>query len=448
MSLFPQDRLPEDAPLAARVRPQTLDEFVGQEQIVGPGTFLRRAIETDDLSSLILYGPPGTGKTSLATIIAQMTRSHFEQVNAVTAGVADLKRIITEAQDRRAYYQARTILFIDEIHRFNKAQQDVLLPAVEDGTIILIGATTENPFFEVNATLVSRSRVLQLEPLREDDLRVILQRALADERGLAAQQVSIDDDALAHLVNIANGDARVALNILEAASLIAPAGKDGRRRITLAMAEEAAQRRALLYDREGDAHYDAISAFIKSMRGSDPDAAVYWLARMLAAGEDPRYIARRMVVHAAEDVGLADPMALVIATAAAQAVEFVGLPEARIPMTEAAIYIATAPKSNSVVEAIGAASSDVESERAEPVPRHLRDSSHRGAVARLGHGKGYKYAHEFPGHFVEQQYLPDNLRDRQYYRPSDSGLEKEIRRRLAAWWKGIKRYATPKAKEE
>ncbi|HEV8338355.1 MAG TPA: replication-associated recombination protein A [bacterium] len=445
MSLFPQDRLPEGAPLAARIRPQTLDEFVGQDHIVGPGTFLRRAIETDDLPSLILYGPPGTGKTSLATIIAQMTRSHFEQVNAVTAGVADLKRIITEAQDRRAYYQARTILFIDEIHRFNKAQQDVLLPAVEDGTIILIGATTENPFFEVNATLVSRARVLQLEPLREDDLRAIIQRALVEERGLAAQRVSVDDDALAHLVNIANGDARVALNVLEAAALIAPAGKDGRRRITLAMAEEAAQRRALLYDREGDVHYDTISAFIKSMRGSDPDAAVYWLARMLAAGEDPRYIARRMVVHAAEDVGLADPMALVVATAAAQAVEFVGLPEARIPMTEAAIYIATAPKSNAVVEAIGAASGDVESERAEPVPRHLRDSSHRAAVARLGHGKGYKYAHEYPGHFVDQQYLPDNLRDRQYYRPSDSGLEKEIRRRLAAWWKGIKRYAAPKA---
>ncbi|MGH2453266.1 MAG: replication-associated recombination protein A [bacterium] len=445
MSLFPQDRLPEDAPLAARMRPQTLDEFAGQEQIVGAGTFLRRAIETDDLASLILYGPPGTGKTSLATIIAQMTRSRFERVNAVTAGVADLKRIITEAQDRRAYYQARTILFIDEIHRFNKAQQDVLLPAVEDGTIILIGATTENPFFEVNATLVSRSRVLQLEPLREEDLRTILQRALAEERGLAGHRASIDDDALAHLVNIANGDARVALNVLEAAALIVPAGKDGRRRITLAMAEEAAQRRALLYDREGDVHYDTISAFIKSMRGSDPDAAVYWLARMLAAGEDPRYIARRMVVHAAEDVGLADPMALVIATAAAQAVEFVGLPEARIPMAQAAIYIATAPKSNSVVEAIGAASRDVASERAEPVPRHLRDSSHSAAVARLGHGKGYKYAHEYPGHFVDQQYLPDNLRDRQYYRPSASGLEKEIRRRLAAWWKGIKRYAAPKA---
>ncbi len=427
------------------MRPQTLAEFVGQAQIVGAGTVLRRAIETDDLASLILYGPPGTGKTSLAAIIAQITRSHFEQVNAVTAGVADLKRIITEAADRRAYYQARTILFIDEIHRFNKAQQDVLLPAVEDGTIVLIGATTENPFFEVNATLVSRSRVLQLEPLTEDDLRAIIQRALAEERGLAAQKASIDDDALAHLVNIANGDARVALNILEAAALIAPAGKDGPRRISLAMAEEAAQRRALLYDREGDVHYDTISAFIKSLRGSDPDAAVYWLARMLAAGEDPRYIARRMVVHAAEDVGLADPMALVIANAAAQAVEFVGLPEARIPMTEAAIYIATAPKSNSVVEAIGAAASDVASERADPVPRHLRDGSHSAAVARLGHGKGYKYAHDYPEHFVDQQYLPDNLRGRQYYRPSESGAEKDIRRRLAAWWKGVKRYAAPKS---
>jgi len=445
VSLFPADRLPEDAPLAARMRPQTLDEFVGQEDIVGPGTLLRRAIETDELPSLILYGPPGTGKTSLAQIIARLTHSHFEQINAVTAGVADLKRIITEALDRRAYYQTRTILFIDEIHRFNKAQQDVLLPAVEDGTIILIGATTENPFFEVNATLVSRSRVLQLEPLREEDLRTILQRALTDPRGLGGQTVTMDDDALSHLVNIANGDARIALNGLEAAGTIAPEEEDGRRRVTLAVAEEASQRRALLYDREGDVHYDTISAFIKSLRGSDPDAAVYWLARMLAAGEDPRFIARRLVVHAAEDVGMADPMALVVATAAAQAVEFVGLPEARIPMTEAAIYIATAPKSNSVVEAIGSAMGDVEAVRAEPVPRHLRDSSHSLAAARLGHGKGYKYAHNYPGHFVDQQYLPDNVRDRVYYQPSESGFEKEIRRRLLAWWKGIKRYAFPKS---
>lgn len=441
MSLFPADRLPEDAPLAARLRPQTLDEFVGQEHIVGPGTFLRRAIETDDLASLILYGPPGTGKTSLAHIIARLTRSHVEQINAVTAGVADLKRIITEALDRRTYYQTRTILFIDEIHRFNKAQQDVLLPAVEDGTIVLIGSTTENPFFEVNATLVSRARVLQLEPLREEDLRTILQRALADPRGLGGQKITVDEDALAHLVNIGNGDARIALNVLEAAVTIAPVER-GVRRITLAAAAAASQRRALLYDREGDVHYDTISAFIKSLRGSDPDAAVYWLARMLAAGEDPRFIARRMVVHAAEDVGLADPMALVIATAAAQAVEFVGLPEARIPMTEAAIYIATAPKSNAVVEAIGGASRDVEEVRAESVPRHLRDSSHSLAVARLGHGQGYKYAHSYPGHFVEQQYLPDNLRDRVYYQPSESGFEKEVRRRLLAWWKGIKRYVS------
>ncbi len=445
MSLFSSDRLPEDAPLAARMRPQTLDEFVGQEHVVGPGTFLRRAIETDELASLILYGPPGTGKTSLAHIIARLTRSDFEQINAVTAGVADLKRIITEALDRRTYYQTRTILFIDEIHRFNKAQQDVLLPAVEDGTIILIGATTENPFFEVNATLVSRARVLQLEPLREEHLRTILQRALADPRGVGDQKVILDDDAVAHVVNIANGDARVVLNALEAAGTIAPAESDGTRHITLAVAEEASQRRALLYDREGDVHYDTISAFIKSLRGSDPDAAVYWLARMLAAGEAPRFIARRMVVHAAEDVGLADPMALVVATAAAQAVEFVGLPEARIPMTEAAIYIATAPKSNSVVEAIGAAMRDVESVRADPVPRHLRDSSHSLAAARLGHGKGYKYTHDYHGHFVDQQYLPDNLRDRLYYQPSEAGFEKEVRRRLLAWWKGIKRYAFPKS---
>ncbi len=446
VSLFSPDRLPDDAPLAARMRPETLDEFVGQEHIVGPGTFLRQAIETDDLASLILYGPPGTGKTSLAHVIARLTRSHFEQINAVTAGVADLKRIITQALDRSTYYQTRTILFIDEIHRFNKAQQDVLLPAVEDGTIILIGATTENPFFEVNATLVSRSRVLRLEPLGEGDLRTILERALLADRGLGGRRLTLDADALRHLVNIANGDARVALNILEASAAVASPEQDGSRRITLAVAEEAGQRRALLYDREGDAHFDTISAFIKSLRGSDPDAALYWLARMLAAGEDPRFIARRMVVHAAEDVGLADPMALVVATAAAHAVEYVGLPEARIPMTEAAIYIATAPKSNAVVEAIGAAMHDVEAERTDPVPRHLRDSSHAAAAARLGHGKGYKYAHAYPGHFVDQQYLPDNLRDRLYYRPSDSGFEQEIRRRLLAWWKGVKHYAASATK--
>jgi len=429
------------APLAARMRPRTLEEFVGQEHLVGPDRALRRAIERDEVTSLILYGPPGTGKTSLAHIIAQATRCEVEQVNAVTAGVADLKQVIARAQERQALHDRRTILFIDEIHRFNKAQQDVLLPHVEEGTLILIGATTENPFFEVNSTLVSRSRVLRLDPLRDEHIRVILGRALADaERGLGRLRVTVDEDALAHLVRISNGDARAALNALELAAVTTPPDAAGVRRVTLQAVEEVAQHGALVYDREGDAHYDHISAFIKSMRGSDPDAAVYWLARMLAAGEDPRFIARRMVIHAAEDVGLADPMALVVATAAAHAVEFVGLPEAQIPMAEAAIYIATAPKSNAVVQAIGAARHDVEEQRADPVPTHLRDSSHPQAVRHLGHGQGYKYAHDFPGGFVPQEYLPPTVAGRIYYTPTEHGFEAEVRRRLLAWWKGVKRY--------
>ncbi|MDQ7844073.1 MAG: replication-associated recombination protein A [Armatimonadota bacterium] len=428
------------APLAARMRPRTLDEFVGQDHLVGPGRVLRRAIERDELTSLILYGPPGTGKTSLAHLIAAATKSAVEQVNAVTAGVADLKQVIARARDRRRFHGQRTILFIDEIHRFNKAQQDVLLPHVEEGTLVLIGATTENPFFEVNATLVSRSRVYRLEPLGDDEIRTIVQRALADgERGLGRLRVRLDEEALAHLVAVSSGDARVALNTLELAALGAPEEEEGRR-VTAAMIAEVTQRRVLGYDRAGDAHYDHISAFIKSMRGSDPDAAVYWLVRMLEAGEDPRYIARRMVIHAAEDVGLADPMALVVATAAAQAVEFVGLPEAQIPMAEAAIYIATAPKSNAVVRALGAARRDVTEERADPVPLHLRDTSHPEARRRLGYGAGYSYAHDFPGGFVPQQYLPEALKDRIYYEPGGEGREAEIARRLREWWKGIKRY--------
>jgi putative ATPase len=428
------------APLAARMRPRTLDEFVGQSHLVGPDRVLRRAIERDELSSLILYGPPGTGKTSLAHVIAAATKSDVEQVNAVTAGVADLKQVIARATDRQRFHGRRTILFIDEIHRFNKAQQDVLLPHVEQGTLILIGATTENPFFEVNATLVSRSRVYRLEPLTDADLRRIIERAIADpDRGLASFRPALDEDALAHLLAISSGDARIALNTLEVAVLGGPE-VDGGRRVTLQTIEDVAQRRALAYDREGDAHYDHISAFIKSMRGSDPDAAVYWLARMLEAGEDARYIARRMVVHAAEDVGLADPMALVLAVAAAHAVEFVGLPEARIPMTEAAIYIAAAPKSNAVITAIGEASSDVARQRADPVPVHLRDSSHPQAGRQLGYGRGYKYVHDYPGGFVPQQYVPDNVRGRIYYRPTAHGREADVGRRLREWWKGIKQY--------
>jgi putative ATPase len=443
MELFQQSRREErerGAPLAARMRPQSLEEIVGQSHLLGAGRLLRRAIETDTLTSVIFYGPPGTGKTSLAHVIAQATRAHFEPVNAVTTGVADLRRVIDEARDRRALYGRRTILFIDEIHRFNKAQQDVLLPHVEDGTVVLIGATTANPFVDVTPTLVSRSRVFQLEPLTADELEEILRRATRDPRGLGADHVQVEPEALRHTVRVSNGDARAALNLLELAALTTPPDAAGVRTVTLASAEEAAQRRTLVYDREGDAHYDMISAFIKSMRGSDPDAAVYWLARMVAAGEDPRYIARRMIVHAAEDVGLADPQALLVAVAAAHAVEAVGLPEARIPMAEAAIYIATAPKSNATIEAISRAAQDVEHEEARPVPQALRDSSTRGS-RRLGHGEGYTYPHDHPGGFVAQQYAPDNVAHRVYYEPTDSGFEAEVRRRLQAWWKGIKRYA-------
>lgn len=443
MELFEQSRRDEiarDAPLAARMRPRTLDEIVGQPHLLGPGRLLRRAIETDTLTSAILYGPPGTGKTSLARVIAEATRAHFEPVNAVTAGVADIRRLTEEARERRVLRNVRTILFVDEIHRFNKAQQDVLLPHVEDGTVVLVGATTGNPFVDVTPTLVSRSRVFQLEPLTLADLDTIIHRALADSRGLAPQRVEASADAVMHLARAANGDARAALNMLELAAMAAAPDAGGVRRITAAEAEEAVQRRLVPYDRAGDQHYDVISAFIKSLRGGDPDAAVYWLARMLAGGEDPRFIARRMIVHAAEDVGLADPQALVVAVAAAQAVELVGLPEARIPMTEAAVYIATAPKSNAVIRAISAAAQDVEREEAQPVPKALRSAATSGA-RRLGHGEGYEYPHDHPGAFVPQQYAPDNVKDRIYYDPTEAGAELAIRRRLRTWWTGLKRYA-------
>lgn len=443
MELFQPSRGEEperSAPLAARMRPRTLDEVVGQAHLLGPGRLLRRAIEADALTSVIFYGPPGTGKTSLAHVIARATRAHFEPVNAVTTGVADLRRLIDAARERRRRAGTRTILFVDEIHRFNKAQQDVLLPHVEDGTVVLIGATTGNPFVDVTPTLVSRSRVFPLEPLSADEVGEVLRRALADPRGLAPDRVEAEPEALDHIARISNGDARAALNVLELAVLTTPPDAGGVRRVARAAVEDAAQRRALVYDRDGDQHYDMISAFIKSMRGSDPDAAVYWLARMLAAGEDPRFIARRMIVHAAEDVGLADPQALLVAVAAAQAVEAVGLPEARIPMAQAAIYIAAAPKSNAVVEAISRASHDVEHEEARPVPLALRDASTRGARA-LGRGEGYAYPHDHPGAFVVQQYAPDNVAHRVYYEPTASGHEAEIRGRLRAWWDGVKRYA-------
>ncbi|MGE5529150.1 MAG: replication-associated recombination protein A, partial [Patescibacteria group bacterium] len=404
------DERARQAPLAARMRPRTLDEFVGQEEIVGPGRLLRRSIEADRLTSMILYGPPGTGKTTLARVIANTTHSHFEQVNAVTSGVADLRRVIAEARERFTHHRQRTILFIDEIHRFNKSQQDALLPAVEDGTILLIGATTENPFFEVNSPLVSRSRIFELRPLTNEEVGVIIDRAAADEeRGLGRLRVVLEEDARRHLLDAANGDARVALNGLELAALTTEPDAAGVRRITLAVIEESIQRRAILYDRDGQGHYDAISAFIKSMRGSDPDAAVYWLARMIAAGEDPRFIARRMVVHAAEDVGNADPHALLVATAAAQAVEFVGLPEAQIPMAQAAIYIACAPKSNATVLAIHEAMAAAREVQARDVPVHLKNPPSELASRVLGHGADYKYPHDFPGAYVPQQYLPDNM---------------------------------------
>lgn len=415
----------EQAPLAMRMRPRTLEEFVGQEKVVGEGTYLRKAIEEDRLQTAIFWGPPGSGKTTLAAIIANLTHAHFSRLSAVTSGVAEVRGLIKEAEDRLAMEGSRTILFIDEIHRFNKAQQDALLPAVEQGTIVLIGATTENPYFEVNSALVSRAKIFRLEPLSENDVRTVVERALADsERGLGSLGLEIEDEAVEHIVRTAGGDARSALNTLEAAALLA-VKRGGKGRIDLAIAEEAAQRRALLYDKWGDSHYDTVSAFIKSMRGSDPHAAVYWLARMLKAGEDPRFIARRMVIFASEDIGLADSFALLVADAAARAVEFVGMPECALNLTHAALYLALAPKSNSATRAIAAASREVEKGETPPVPAHLRDSHYPGAVA-LGHGEGYLYPHDFPGHYVKQDYLPDSMRGRRYYEPGEEGAERSL----------------------
>jgi putative ATPase len=423
------DEVDRGAPLAARMRPRTLDEFVGQEKILGPGTLLRRLIERDELRSAIFWGPPGCGKSTLALLIARHTKAHFEPFSAVTGGVADVRKILDAARARRRAYGRRTILFVDEIHRFNKAQQDAFLPHVEDGTIILIGATTENPYFSINGPLLSRARLFRFEPLGDEAVRALVRRALADaERGLGALDVELAPEAEEHLAAVADGDARRALSALEVAALSAEPDAAGRRYLTREAVAQATQGRALSYDRAGDAHFDAISAFIKSMRGSDPDAAVYWMARMIAAGEDPRFIARRMVIHAAEDVGLADPTALLIATAAAQAVELVGLPEAQIPMAEAAIYIAAAPKSNAVVEAIHRANADVAERRPPPVPVHLRDTSYPGAK-RLGHGEAYRYPHDFPGNVVEQEYLPEGTQSRPYYKPTENGFESEVRRR-------------------
>jgi putative ATPase len=423
------DQISREAPLAARMRPRTLDELVGQEHIAGPGRLLRRAIEADRLfSSIVLWGPPGTGKTSLAMIVANRTQSHFEAISAVLAGVADIRRAIQEAKERRLLHGQRSILLVDEIHRFNKAQQDALLPHVEDGTITLMGATTENPYFEVIGPLVSRSRVFQLQPISEEHLIDLMRRALADaERGYGRRTIDVEKAALTHLAHIAGGDARNALNALELAVESTPANGDGVIHINLDTAAESIQRRALLYDKDGDAHYDTISAFIKSLRGSDPDAALYWLAKMVYAGEDPRFIIRRMIIFASEDVGLADPQALVVATAAAQALEWVGLPEAQYALSQAALYLATAPKSNST-GAYWKALADVERDGVGDVPNHLKDASRDGRA--LGHGEGYQYPHEFPDHFVPQQYLPDEAQGRRYYQPGQLGFERGIAERL------------------
>jgi putative ATPase len=430
----PEDKLAPDTfksqPLAARMRPRNLDEYAGQTHMLGPGQLLRRAIEADRIQSLIFYGPPGTGKTSLAQIIARQTKSKFERLSGVESNVADMRRVLSAAANRLENTGQSTILFIDEIHRFNKSQQDVLLPDVESGVIKLIGATTHNPFFFVNSPLVSRSQIFELRPLTEDDLFSLLQRALADtERGLGYLKISVDENALRHLARISDGDARKALSSLEIAALTTAPDADGVVRITLAVAEQSIQKKAVVYDGDGDAHYDTISAFIKSMRGSDPDAALYWLAKMIHAGEDPRFIARRIMICAAEDVGLADPMALVLANAAFQTAEFVGWPEARIPLAEATIYIATANKSNSAITAIDAALEDVKSGRTLAVPEHLRDGHYSGA-RKLGHGVGYKYAHDGEKHFVAQDYLGA---DKRYYQPSEQGVEKKIKERVEKW---------------
>ena len=415
-----------ESPLASRLRPVTLDEVVGQEHIIGKDKLLYRAIQADKLSSLLFYGPPGTGKTTLAKVIANTTSAEFLQINATSAGKKDMEGVIQKAKDNAGMYGKKTILFVDEIHRFNKGQQDYLLPFVEDGTIILIGATTENPYFEVNGALLSRSIIFELRPLTMENIKTLLLRAVKDkEKGLGSYQAEITEEALAFLAEISDGDARMALNAIELAVMTTPRNDEGIILISYEVASECIQRRAVRYDKTGDNHYDTASAFIKSMRGSDPDAAVYYLARMLYAGEDIKFIARRIMICAAEDVSNADPMALVLATSAAQAVERIGMPEAQIILSQAASYVACAPKSNSAVTAIGEAMEAVQKEHMASIPAHLQDAHYKSA-GKLGHGAGYKYAHDYPNHYVEQQYLPDELVGRKFYRPTENGYEKKI----------------------
>ncbi|MBI5415891.1 MAG: replication-associated recombination protein A [Candidatus Omnitrophica bacterium] len=424
-----EDAASRDAPLSVRMRPQSLEEFIGQEHIVGKGKLLPRAIESDRLSSLILYGPPGTGKTTLAYCISRTTKAHVERLNAVAANVDDLRRVIASSQNRHATTGRKTVLFIDEIHRFNKAQQDVLMPDLEEGRLVLIGATVFNPFFSLTGPLLSRSMVFELDPLSREEIIAILKRAVGDkERGLGSMNIRADEEALAFLAGACDGDARRALNALEIGCRTTAPATDGTIHFTSRVAEESIQKKQVVYDRDGDAHYDTASAFIKSMRGSDPDAALYWMAKMIYAGEDPRFIARRICICAAEDVGNADPQALVVAGAALQVSEFVGMPEARIPLAQAAVYVACAPKSNAAYLGIEKALGDVKSRKVQEVPVHLKDASYRGARS-LGHGQDYKYAHDFAGHYVEQEYMPLDAR---YYEPTDMGEERAIKARMAS----------------
>ena len=429
-----QQNMKDESPLASRLRPTTLDEVVGQQHIVGKDKLLYRAIKADKLSSIIFYGPPGMGKTTLAKVIANTTSAEFMQINATSAGKKDMEEVVAAAKNNQGMYGKKTILFIDEIHRFNKGQQDYLLPFVEDGTIILIGATTENPYFEVNPALLSRSVIFELKKLSTEDIRTLLLRAVNDtEKGMGSYHAQVDDDALEFLADMANGDARAALTAIELGILTTDRSEDGIIHITLDVASECIQKRVINYDKTGDNHYDTISAFIKSMRGSDPDAAVYYLARMLYAGEDVKFIARRIMILASEDIGNADPQALQVAVAAAQAVERLGMPEARIVLAQAVTYMASAPKSNSAINAIDKAMRVVQETKTPPVPVHLQDAHYKSA-GKLGHGKGYKYAHDYKNHYVKQQYLPDGLTGEVFYEPSENGYEQQIR----AYYKKIK----------